>query len=66
MLTVYIKNVKTIKDIADYEYIVMVNAEKIAEGKIEKHERSDGWARLVKRIAEKYIDCSISTNAEKD
>jgi hypothetical protein len=34
MLTLYIQNVKTVKGIADYKYIVMVNAEKIAEGKV--------------------------------
>jgi hypothetical protein len=54
MLSLYIQNVKTVKDIADYEYIVMVNAEKIAEGKIKKYKRSDGWASLVKRIAEQH------------
>jgi len=52
MLTLYIRNIKTIKGIADYKYIVMLNAVEIAEGKIEKHKRKDGWARLVKRIAE--------------
>jgi hypothetical protein len=56
MLTLYLRNVKTVKDVADYEYIVMVNSEKIAEGKIKKHKRSDGWAKLVKRIAENHIE----------
>jgi hypothetical protein len=60
MLTLYIQNVKTIDDIATYNYVVMVNAEKIAEGKIKGHRRSDGWVPLVKRIAEQHI----STNAE--
>lgn len=41
MLTLYIR------DIADYEYVVMINAEKIAEGKVLKHRRKDGWAPLV-------------------
>ena len=52
MLTVYIRNVKTVKDIADYDYLVFINAEKIAEGKIKGHKRSDGWQPLVKRIAD--------------
>ena len=53
MLAIYIRNIKTTKDdIADYEYVVMVNAEKIAEGKIKKHKRSDGWEPLVRRIAQ--------------
>jgi len=56
MLSLYIRNTKTVKGIADYEYIVMVNAEKIAEGKIKKHKRSDGWKPLVKRIAENQGD----------
>jgi hypothetical protein len=50
MLEVYVRNIKTVKDIADYEYIVMINAEQIAEGKILKHKRSDGWGPLVERI----------------
>jgi hypothetical protein len=52
MLTVYVRNIKTVKDIADYEYIVMVNAEKIAEGKVLKHKRSDGWVPLIRGIVE--------------
>lgn len=56
MLTLYIQNVKTTADdIADYRYVVMVNAEKIAEGKIRGHRRADGWGVLVKRIAEQGI-----------
>jgi hypothetical protein len=56
MLTIYIRNIKTVKDISDYEYLVMVNAEKIAEGKIKGHKRADGWKPLVKRIAENEGD----------
>jgi hypothetical protein len=56
MLTLYIRNVRTKNDIADYKYLVMVNAEKIAEGKIKGHKRSDGWKPLVKRIAENEGD----------
>lgn len=52
MLEVYVRNIKTLNDISDYEYIVMINAEKIAEGKIKKHRRSEGWGPLVKRIGE--------------
>ena len=52
MLALYIQNIRTINDIADYEYVVMVNAEKIAEGSIEGHKRSDGWQPLVRRIVE--------------
>ncbi len=52
MLTVYIRNISKLKSISDYEYLVMVNSEIIAEGKIKKHKRSDGWAKLVRRIGE--------------
>jgi hypothetical protein len=34
----------------------MVNAEKIAEGKVEKHKRKDSWAVLVKKIAEQHLE----------
>jgi hypothetical protein len=56
MLALYIRNVRTKNDIADYEYLVMVNAELIAEGKIKGHNRADGWKPLVKRIAENEGD----------
>ena len=49
---IYIRNISNLKKISNYEYLVMVNAEKIADGKILNHRRSDGWQKLVKRIAE--------------
>jgi hypothetical protein len=55
MLTLYIRNVRTRKNIADYKYLVMVNSEQIAEGTLEKHNRADGWAKLVKRIGDEAI-----------
>ena len=54
MLEIYIRNIGDKKGISNYEYIVMINAEKIAGGKIKKHKRVDGWAKLVKRIAEQH------------
>jgi len=51
MLSLYIRNISG-KPISDYEYVVMADAEKIASGKILKHRRSDGWAKLVRRIAD--------------
>lgn len=50
MLTLYIRNITNTGDIANYEYIVMVNAEKIAEGKVYNHHRADGWKKLVEKI----------------
>ena len=50
MLEIYIRNV----GISNYEYIVMINAEKIAEGEVKGHKRSSGWVPLVKRIAEQH------------
>ena len=53
MLELYIRNALHRKtDIDDYEYVVMINAEKIAEGTVKGHKRSDGWGKLVKRIGE--------------
>lgn len=51
MLTLYIRNITGLADISDYEWVAMVNANKIAEGKVLGHVRADGWAQLVKRIA---------------
>jgi hypothetical protein len=51
MLTLYIRKT-TGGTLSDYEYIVMANAEQIASGEIPSHRRNDGWAALVKRIAE--------------
>ena len=60
MLTLYILNRKKIKgDDYRYGYITMINSEKIAEGKV-LHTRKEGWAVLVKKIAEQHL----STNAE--
>ena len=58
MLTLYIQNVHTDKktDIANYRYVVMVNAEKIVEGAVFLHQRADGWAKLVRRIADINIE----------
>ena len=52
MLSLYIRNISKGKPVSDYDYVVMVNSEKIAAGKILKHRRSDGWAQLVRRIAD--------------
>jgi hypothetical protein len=51
MLEIYIHNLNG-KPVSNYEYIVMVNADKIAGGKVIGHKRSDGWIPLVKRICE--------------
>jgi hypothetical protein len=53
MLALYLRNIRTIDDTADYEYVVMVNAQKIAEGSIKGHKRGDGWQPLVRRIVER-------------
>jgi len=49
MLIITLHNKHTYEDgRADYDYCVRVNYEIIAEGKIKKHKRSDGWQKLVK------------------
>jgi len=50
MLSLYIRNISNTYDVANYEYIVMVNAETIAEGKVYNHHRVDGWKKLVEKI----------------
>ena len=50
MLTLYIHNISKCAPVSDYEYVVMVNAEKIAEGKVYSHHRADGWKKLVEKI----------------
>lgn len=50
MLSLYIRNISNTYDVANYEYIVMVNAEMIAEGKVYSHHRADGWKKLVEKI----------------
>uniref|UniRef100_A0A6M3LRE5 Uncharacterized protein n=1 Tax=viral metagenome TaxID=1070528 RepID=A0A6M3LRE5_9ZZZZ len=52
MLTLYIENTGTVNGVTDYKYVVMTDAEKIAEGRIKGHKWSDGWRQLVKMIAE--------------
>ena len=52
MLTLYIHNISKCAPASDYEYVVMVNAEKIADGVIRNHTRTDGWEPLVKSISE--------------
>jgi hypothetical protein len=52
MLTLYVRNIKTVRGVANYEYIVMSDAEKIAEGTVKGHRRKDGWRPLVKKIVE--------------
>lgn len=52
MLTLYIRNITHCKPVSDYEYIVMVNAEKIAEGTVTGHKRADGWQKLIRLIAD--------------
>ena len=56
MLTLYIRNITKCRKISDYEYLVFVNEEKIAEGTLQKHARKDGWAVLIKKIAEQHIE----------
>ena len=50
MLTLYIHNISKCAPVSDYEYVVMVNEEKIAEGMVYSHHREDGWKKLVEKI----------------
>ena len=62
MLILKIRRTKMVHNIADYTYSVLVNLEEIAHGEIEGHNRADGWAVLVKAIAEQYLKESDDTH----
>ena len=55
MLTLTICNVSGLAPVSDYVYAVYVGREQIASGTINGHTRDDGWAKLVKRVAEEHI-----------
>jgi len=65
MLTLYIRNVKTVKGVADYEYLVAVNATVIEKGFLSGHKRKDGWAVLVKKIAEQHASPTKESKVKK-
>jgi hypothetical protein len=55
MLILLIQNDSTgTNESANYNYEVRINTRTIAKGHIEGHNRDDGWAVLVKKIAEPY------------
>jgi len=52
MLTLRIHNDGTgNKLIGNYDYSVFVNYEKIAEGRVENHNRLSGWEGLIRQLA---------------
>lgn len=56
MLTIRIINDrKGTNENASYRYSVFVNDVEITRGEINGHNRNDGWAKLVKSIAEQNI-----------
>jgi len=56
MLTIRITNDgEGTDESANYRYFVFVNQNEIEHGTIQGHNRKDGWAVLVKSIAERHI-----------
>jgi hypothetical protein len=55
MLTLQVVNVSDGEPISDYRYTVYINRDVISTGSIRDHKREDGWASLVKQIAEEHI-----------
>jgi hypothetical protein len=56
MLIVKIKNDATgTNESANYDYVVEVNFKEIAKGRLEGHDRNDGWAVLLMNIAEQHL-----------
>jgi hypothetical protein len=47
---------------ANYDYEVRINERTIRYGKIKDHNRDDGWAILVKTIAEDYLNLNDDKN----
>jgi hypothetical protein len=56
MLIVTIGNVSKLAPVSDYEWSVWVANDNgkvlVAQGSVKGHRRSDGWAALVKKVAE--------------
>jgi hypothetical protein len=63
MLTVRIVNISGLAPESDYAYDVYVNDMPITSGILRGHMRDDGWAILVKKIAEQHI---VTTTIERD
>lgn len=56
MLTIQIINDgKGTNENANYRYNVFINNQVIKTGKINGHNRNDGWAKLLKEIAEENL-----------
>jgi len=57
MLTIRITNDREgTNESASYHYFVFVNQKEIQRGGIQGHNRNDGWASLIKAIAEKHLE----------
>jgi hypothetical protein len=63
MLTVQIWNVSDLAPVSDYHYAVYINREQIATGSVLGHTREDGWAVLLKKLADEHI---AVTKIERD
>ena len=64
MLTLQIWNVSDLAPVSDYHYAVYINREQIATGSVNGHTRDDGWAILVKKLAEAHIAVTTITTPD--
>lgn len=55
MLMINVFNISELAPVSDYKYEVSVGFQVLARGILKGHTRSDGWAILVKKIAEQHI-----------
>ena len=56
MLTIRITNDgEGTNESANYRYFVFINQKEIERGEIQGHNRKDGWAALVKSIANRHL-----------
>jgi hypothetical protein len=58
MLTVQIYNLENGQ--GDYRYSVFVNRKEIASGTVQGHREDDGWAKLVRLVADEHIKAGFT------
>ncbi len=65
MLIVLVHNDGTgTKEIANYDYEVRINHGVIERGRVQGHNRKDGWRALIREIADRHPESMIDTHQE--
>jgi len=67
MLIVLVHNDGTCtQEIANYDYEVRINHEVIEHGRIENHNRRDGWQALIREIADRHQTSVVNDPGNKE